>query len=369
MTVNEEINAFPELTHRQQEVLSFIIRTYTETPEPVSSKTLVERHELDISSATVRNEMARLEEMGYITAPHTSAGRVPTTRGYRYFVRKLMENPEGLSSLERRQIDTRFGALPTMLEQWLRQAASVLARTAHTASLITQPGSGSNRFKHVELISIQGRLVLMVLVLQGGVVHQRMLNLAEPVQQHALSEAADRLNTLCENLNANELRVKRHALGVLEQEVLEIAFEVMERGDTHSGRVVYRDGLTEAVGTFSDGTGAQQVIRFFEERAFLDLLLTEILQPANSDDENVQVIVAGDGRWEEISRLSMVLSHYGVPGQMSGTLGVIGPTTINYGRAISTVRHIAGLMTQRLTRLYNDDEDDGSVAQLNPPES
>lgn len=348
--MTDEQALLPELTRRQQEILALIIRTYTETPEPVSSRTLVERHDMNISSATVRNEMVRLEEMGYITAPHTSAGRVPTVLGYRYFVRELMNHTTELALAERQHIERRFATLPMVLEQWLRQSAVLLARTVQLASLITPPVADSMRFKHLELIAIQGRLTLMVLVLQGGTVHQRMLTLAEPVPQPVLSETAARINALYNNLNATDIRLKSHTLSSLEREVMEIATDIMERRDTLQTRTIYQDGLSEIIHTFSDTEGAQQAVRVFEERAFLDVILTELLRP--TDEDNVQVLIAGDGRRDELNRLSMVLSSYGVRGQMSGTVGVVGPTNINYERAISAVRYISSLMTEMLVTLY-----------------
>lgn len=346
-----EGNNLPELTKRQEEILSLIIHTYTSSPEPVSSNQLVRDHNLSVSSATVRNEMARLEELGYITAPHTSAGRIPTTLGYRYFVKTLQQGKHELSLNERDHINRRFRELPVVLEQWLKQAATLLARTSSSASLITPPISQDSRFKHLELISIQGRLALMVLVMQGGTVHQRMLTLAEPVNQLGLSESADRINALCGDLTAVQMRLKGHQLNTLEREVLEIAADLIDSSGQNRFRVIYRDGLSEVINTFSDSEGAQQAVRVFEERAFLDMILTEILQPLVSTD--VHVVIAGDGRYEELDRLSLVLGHYGLPGQISGTLGVIGPTNINYGRAISSVRYISGVMTDMLDTLYD----------------
>jgi heat-inducible transcriptional repressor len=118
--------------------------------------------------------------------------------------------------------------------------------------------------------------------------------------------------------------------------------------------VIYRDGLSEIISAFSDGMGAQQAVRLFEERAFMDMLLSEVLQPLDSES-NIQVIIAGNGRWEELNRLSMVLTRYGVEGQMSGAMGVLGPTNLNYGRAIHAVRHVANVMTNRLVMLYSDE--------------
>jgi heat-inducible transcriptional repressor len=147
----EDTPAFPELTRRQEEILSLIVRSYTNKPEPVSSKYLKETHALNYSAATIRNEMAALDEMGYITAPHTSAGRVPTERGYRYFVKRLLDT-NALTTAERTYIAERFQNLPLAIEQWLRDAAKQLARTVQIASIVTPPVAETTRFKHVEQI-------------------------------------------------------------------------------------------------------------------------------------------------------------------------------------------------------------------------
>jgi heat-inducible transcriptional repressor len=189
----------------------------------------------------------------------------------------------------------------------------------------------------------------MVLVLQGGAVHQQMLTLAEPVPQAKLSETAERINSLCMNMSAKEVRVRSVQMQHLENEVAELAADLMDRADTNQVRLIYRNGLSEVLGTFPNSEGAQQAVRVFEERAFLNLILNDVLTPLVN---NVQVVIAGNGRWEELSHLSMVLSRYGIPGQVSGAVGVLGPTRINYGRAISAVSYISGLMTDMLTDVY-----------------
>lgn len=349
----------PELTRRQEEILELVVRTYTQKPEPVGSKFLVEIYGLSYSSATVRNEMAALEELGYLLAPHTSAGRVPTERGYRYFVRRLIGDTD-LSVAEQQHIAQKFRDLPVAMEQWMRLAATVLARTANTASLVTPPIAETSRFKHLELISIQGRLVLLVLVLHGGSVHQRMLNLVEPVPQRSLSETAERINALCLDLTANELRLKGLHLSMLDREVVELAADLMEKADSNQGRVVYRDGLSEVINMFHDNEGAQQAVRVLEERAFLNMILSDILSPLI---EGVQVVIAGEGRFDEVNHLSLVLSRYGIPGRASGAIGVLGPTHINYGRAISSVRYLSTLMTNMIVDLYDMADDQTPDAQ------
>ncbi len=346
--MNLDDTVLPELTRRQEEILSYIVRAYTELPEPVSSKYLVETFNLSFSSATIRNEMAVLEELGYVAAPHTSAGRIPTQNGYRYFVKRLITSGD-ISSVEKTRISERLKGIPLASEQWMLVVATMLARTAHIAALVTPPAADMSRFKHLELISIQGRLVLMVLVLQGGAVHQQMLTLAEPIPQPKLSETAERVNGLCLDMSANEVRVRITQMQLLEREIAELAADLMDKADTNQVRLVYRTGLSEVLGLFQSSEGAQQAVRVLEERAFLNLILNDVLTPLVN---SVQVVIAGNGRWEELSHLSMVLSRYGIPGQVSGAVGVLGPTHINYGRAISAVSYVSGVMTDMLTTVY-----------------
>jgi heat-inducible transcriptional repressor len=346
--LNLDEPTLPELTRRQEELLSLIIRAYTQNPEPVSSKLLVEKFNLGFSSATVRNEMAVLEDLGYIAAPHTSAGRVPTELGYRYFVKRLI-TVNDLSAAEETRIAEKLQTTPLATDQWLTIAATVLARTAQTAALVTPPMAGSTRFKHLELIAIQGRLALMVLVLQEGAVHQQMLTLAEPIPQPRLSEVASRINAVGTDAGANEIRIRTRQLGVLEREISDVVADLMERVDSNYARLVYRDGLSDVISTFSHNQGAQQAVRVFEERAFLNLILSEILTPLIN---HVQIVIAGNGKWEELSHLTLVMSRYGIPGQATGAVGVLGPTHINYGRAISTVSYVSGLMTDMLASAY-----------------
>lgn len=354
MTPYTDDAQLPQLTRRQEEILSLIVRAYTQTPEPISSKYLVETFDLSVSTATVRNEMSVLEELGYITAPHTSAGRIPTESGYRYFVRQLI-NVGDLSAVEQTRITENLNSAPLATEQWLTRAALLLAKTAQTAALVTPMIAETSRFKHLELISIQGRLVLMVLVLHGGSVHQQMLTLAEVVSQTALTETAKRLNTFCVDLTADEVRARSTQFQLLEHEVSDLAADLMERADHNQVRLVYRGGLSEALPAFQNSEGAQQMVRVFEERAFLNLILNEVLSPLV---RTPQVVIAGNGRWEELSHLSLVISRYGIPGHLSGTLGLLGPTHINYGRAVSIVSYVSNLMTAMLMDIYDTSDAD-----------
>nr|HID15026.1 heat-inducible transcription repressor HrcA [Anaerolineae bacterium] len=332
-----------DLTPRQQTILGLVVREYVNSASPVSSRALVERYGLTVSTATVRNELARLEELGYLTHPHTSAGRVPTHQGYRYFVERLLGEAE-LPLHERRTIAHQFHQARQDLEQWMPLAASVLARTARGAALVTAPQATESRYKHLQLISTQGRLVLLILVLRGGTVKQQMLTLIEPLNQEILDEASDRLNQLCNGLSADEIQARISALPSFEADVARLVVDIMHRTDAHAAEPVYRYGLSEVLQQpeFAEGEKAWGLVRVMEERSFLEAVLTDVLSP---EVGNVRVLIGGEGRWDELRACSLVLARYGVTGFATGTLGVVGPTRMLYGRAISAVRFVAGLLS------------------------
>lgn len=361
-----------ELSKRQEYILGLIVREYVHTPNPVGSKTIVEKYGLSFSSATVRNDMAALEELGLVSAPHTSAGRIPTEAGYRYFVQRLLGDTE-LSAAEQRMIRHQFHQARFDVEQWLRLAASVLANTVRTASLVTSPSVTEARFKHLELICTQGRMVLLVLVLEGGTVRQQMLSLSEPVGQEQLSQVAAHINAISMGRGADWVRAQAGREPMLNREVMELVAELLDRaGRWH--RAVYTDGLLNLVEpqylldrqdaapaereeqalslSDADSVGTRQTLHLLEEQNLLEDILAEALSP---DARGVQVMIAGEGRWEELSHTSMVLSRYG-HGYTTGALGVLGPTRLHYGRAISAVRYVAGLMSDMLIEVYGDDD-------------
>ncbi len=344
-----------ELTPRQQILLKLIVREYVANASPVGSKTLAERYDLGVSTATIRNELADLEEMGYLTHPHTSAGRTPTDLGYRYFVENLMDETE-LPIDERRLIAHQFHQSRLNMEQWMRLAAAVLVRASRSAALVTAPQAILARLKYLQLISTQGRLVLLILVLQDGAIKQEMLTLAESLTQDTLTEASNRLNALCHDLTIEGLEARKSSLPKFEAEILGIVVDMLKQASTRLTNQVYHDGLAEVLRQpeFIKREEAETVLRALEERGFLEEILITTLSP---EVGNVQVVIGGEGRWNELRDCSLVLARYGVSDYATGALGVLGPTRMPYGRTVSTMRYVADLMSNLISDMYSSGEE------------
>ncbi len=338
-----------ELSDRQKTLLLLIIRDYIDTAQPVGSKRLVEHYHLDLSPATIRNEMSALTEMGYLRQPHTSAGRVPTEEGYRYFVSQMMYNAD-LPEAVKHTISHQFHQSRAELDQWMTLAASILAHQSQGISMVTAPHVEQTRFKHVELISTQGRQVLMVLVMAGGDVRQQILTLAEPVTQDRLSQTATRLNSLLAGLAVDGISTLGTRSDPLDQDILTIVLQDMRRATESSSGEIYTDGLTNVLAEpeFAESDEARKALKIFEERSTLQDLLARTT--INSNIGGLQVLIGGEGGWEELRQCSMVIARYGVPGMATGTLGVLGPMRMSYARTIPTVRYVAGLLSD----LVND---------------
>ena len=334
-----------DLTERQKLILALVIREYVDSTQPVGSMKLVESYNLDFSSATVRNEMSFLTDAGYLRQPHTSAGRSPTEEGYRFFVSQLMGRTI-LPEQTQRTIQHQFYQARHDYDQWMRLAASILARQSQGASLVTSLHPEHAHLKHLELIGTRGRQVLMVLVFEGGEVRQQMLALAEPVPQERLSQIATWLNEIAQGQEADAItELIDQQEDALEKDILRLIAEEMIRSDSVLAGEIYRDGISNVLAEpeFSEPGVAHRALRFWEQRSHLEDLLSQTVMVPSSGD--IHVLIGGEGTWEDLSDCSVVLSRYGVPGVATGALGVLGPTRMPYAHTISTVRFVAGLLS------------------------
>ena len=342
-----------ELNDRQRLILALVIHEFVENAQPVASQHLVEHYVLGISPATVRNTMVDLTDSGYLRQLHTSAGRSPTEEGYRFFVRQLMGQTD-LPVNTKRTITHQFYQTGQDVNRWLRLAASVLANQSQMASLVTTPRPEQAHFKHLELIATHGRQVLMVLVFSEGQVRQQMLTLAEPVPQEQLSATAERINERCEGLDAQTIATLSEQGDALEQDIFKLICEEINQIQSSAGGEVYRDGLRNVLSEpeFADTETARTALRVLEEQPFLEDLLNRTV--LNNGGEGVQILIGGEGNWEELRDCSMVLARYGAPGLLTGAMGVIGPMRMAYGRTVSTVRFVSGLLSDLVIEMLSD---------------
>jgi heat-inducible transcriptional repressor len=339
------------LSERQESILALIVHEYTESAQPVGSKHLVDKYNLSVSSATVRNEMAALTEAGLMRQPHTSAGRIPTEEGYRYFVRRLLRETE-LPAAEKRKISHQFHQARADVQEWVRLAASVLAQHSHVASLVTAPHPERSVFKHLELIATHDRQVLLVLVLQGGEVRQQMLALVESSDQDKLSEVAARITSAGMGKDTESIAALAVQFDGLAEEIVLLLADLMARVDAVSAGEIHRDGIANVLSQpeFADSEKALKTLRLLEERSFLEEVLARALSPSSVG--GVQVVIGGEGAWQDLESCSMVIARYGAPGYATGALGLLGPTRMAYGRNISAVRYVAGLMSDLVIETF-----------------
>jgi heat-inducible transcriptional repressor len=336
-----------EMTERRQKILGLVVREYINTAQPIGSQTLA-RLKLGVSSATIRNELAALEEGGFLTHPHTSAGRVPTEKGYRYFVETLMEEFE-LSSVEQRMIRHQFHQVTLDVDQWMRLSAAVLAHTSHTAALVTPPRGKQARFKHLELIGISENIAMLVLVLQEGTVKQQMLTLPGPMEQDELRYIGNQLNEFFMGATALQIRTQAADFTDFAAMVADTVATLMEQMDRRASRDVYRDGLIDILRQpeFALVDRMQQLLQVLEERSLLEEIMLSL-----APREGVQVVIGREGGHAELNDYSLVLARYGIEGEASGVISVFGPMRMSYPRAVSAVKYVSALLDDLMQRFY-----------------
>jgi heat-inducible transcriptional repressor len=349
MVNDYRVNEPTVLTPRQAKLLGIVIQEYAESAQPVGSGVIAQQYDLGVSSATIRNDLAVLEREGLLTHPHTSAGRVPTDAGYRYFVQHLLSEAE-LSTLERRDIRVQFSQARQELDQWLRLSTSVLARTTQSAALATAPRTSVSRFKHLELVAIHGNKVLLILVLQEGAVKQQLLDLDQPMEQSELSRTSNELNAHMVGLSASAIPEKYGILSPFASQVAMLVVDLIASMDRQSSGQIYRDGLMQILDApeFAEGDNARRIVQVFEEQSVLEQVVDQY-----GGMEDIHVVISGDGRFAELRDISLVLARYGMMDRATGLLGVMGPRRMLYGRTMGAVRFVAALMSEIVEEIYS----------------
>lgn len=337
-----------ELTERQQVILKLIVDNHIRSAAPVASQTLLKSHELGVSAATVRNDMAYLEEAGYVFHPHTSAGRVPTDKGYRYFVEWLMDDAE-LPGEEQRTIEHQFHQVETDVTEWTQLAAAVLASIVRTVSVVTLPAAPQCRLKHIELIAVQDSAALLIIILAEGTVRQQMVSLSKASSEDDLEKISHRLNALFRGRTADQIRLHASVMSVDESAVKDAVVKTMSHVDVQEYQRAYFDGIVNMLSQpeFAQAEKMRQMVELLHSRG----LVVSLLQDATSGD-GVRVMIGQENQWEALRECSIILSRYGVGSDITGVLGVLGPTRLQYDRAISAVRYTCGLMSDLMREYF-----------------
>jgi heat-inducible transcriptional repressor len=293
--------------------------------------------------------MAILEKEGYLHQPYTSAGRVPTKEGYRYYVGKLMGD-ERLPTHIQEMIRHQFYQARHDVDDWLVLSASVLAQHSRGAAIVTPLHTEKARFKHLALLSTRGRQALMVLVLNSGEVHQQTLVLEDTLTQSQLTGTAARINEIAVGLDASDLEeIEIDAGNPLLEEIFHLVLATMRNSEVVSSGEVFRDGFANMLSEpeFSEPEKARRTLELFEDRSILDDLLSRTV--FDSEGSGVHVIIGGEDTWEELEDTSLILASYGDRNQAMGAIGILGPLRMSYSRCVSTVRFVSGLISELIT--------------------
>ncbi|HMA36499.1 MAG TPA: heat-inducible transcriptional repressor HrcA [Chloroflexia bacterium] len=339
-----------ELSERQRAILRLLIEQYVATARPVASDVLAANPHLTVSPATIRNAMADLERAGYILQPHTSAGRVPSDKGYRYFVEHLMGTAI-LPQSEQRTIDHQFHQVELDVEEWMHLAASLLSRLVHNAAVVTTPHSTIPRLKHFQLLDLAERRAMLLLVVQDGTLTQQLLTLEEDWDQEHLSALATEANKHFHHLSAGELAeaVLPPDAPPLLSRVRAVLAGLLARLEEPAASRLHREGLSQLIDQpeFRETDRLKQMLDLLEG----DSILLSIV-PAVQAREGVQIIIGDEHRSDQMRNCSVVVARYGLPNDVNGVIGVIGPTRMPYGRAVSSVRYLSDLLTGLLDQIY-----------------
>ena len=330
-----------QLDERKTKILQAIIRNYLETGEPVGSRTISKYTDLNLSSATIRNEMSDLEELGFILQPHTSAGRIPSDKGYRFYVDTLMEEKER----EVVEMKEMLVERQDKMEVLLKQVAKVLAQNTNYATMISAPQTHLNKVKFIQLSRVDVNQVLAVIVVEGNVIKNNILSVAQELSDETLLKLNILLNTHLNGLSIEEINLgmiaaMKQQAGIhsdIVSEVIDAVAEAIKAGDDLE---IYTSGATNILRypELADQQKASELINTFEEKQLLNELVQETLADENST--GIQVYIGNETPVSSMKDCSVVTATYELEEGMRGTIGIIGPKRMDYEKVIGTLRSL-----------------------------
>ncbi len=327
-----------DLDERKLKILHAIIQNYLETGEPVGSRTISRYSDLKLSSATIRNEMSDLEEMGYIIQPHTSAGRIPSDKGYRLYVDHLMEEKEReVTELKELMIQR-----TDKLEQVLKQVVRVLASNTNYATMISAPQYHQNKLKFIQLSKVDENQILAVIVAEGNVIRNRLIPVDEKLDAESILKLNILLNTMLNGKTIAEINLQmissmKEQAGIHSNIISDVVDAVAEAIHSDEGMEIYTGGATNIFRypELSDNGKASELIQTLEEKQMLAELVTETL---SKEDKGIQVYIGSESPIQSMKDCSVVTATYELGQGLQGTIGIIGPKRMDYENVMSTLK-------------------------------
>jgi heat-inducible transcriptional repressor len=334
---------------RKQDILRAVVREFTVSAVPVGSQALVSRHILNLSSATVRNELSELADLGYLVQPHTSAGRIPTDRGYRYFVDFLMDAqpvPVQVESF----IQGELRLAPADPQALLERVATTVAAVTQNAAVASLPHGPQARIKHIDLVSLEPTEVLVILLVEGNLIRQHVMTVNRTADQGELSRLANKMNRdlVGKDRDALALRIKRLGRG-LEREILTRLAQTLEVFERGVETLVLHDGVRNLLRQpeFAEASRLHQVLEVLEETRYLATLLQELV-----GDSEMQIVIGSENQTTQLRSCTVVLTTYGPTRRIRGVLGVVGPTRMDYGQVVGRLQTVARWASERMGEVY-----------------
>jgi len=345
-----------ELNERKRAILKSIIDDYIESAQPVGSRTIARKHELGLGSATIRNEMADLEELGYITQPHTSAGRIPSDKGYRFYVENLMQEHK-LAQEEINRIRKAMDERIEEINKLFRKASVIISRITGYTSVVLSPQLSRKRIKAVQLIKIDDRSILVVVAAAGGIVRNKLIHHNLVIDDAQLAKLNRAASMILEGQTTDRLTVP---LAVeLQREInmpAEIILEILESVDECIGKIettdVYLEGITNILNypEFRDLLKAREVLEILNEEE----IITDLVK-SSARRHQFDFRIGSENQIDEMKDLSIITTAYGREGKDAGAIGVIGPTRMAYSKVVSSIKYIRELLNKEMIRLFGDD--------------
>lgn len=331
-----------ELTERQVTILNAIIRNYLATGEPVGSRTISKYTDLNLSSATIRNEMSDLEELGYILQPHTSAGRIPSDKGYRFYVDHLIkEKDREVSEMKEFVIEQ-----TEKMDKMLKQAAKLLANNTNYATLVSAPSFNMNKIKFIQLSAVDDEQILAVIVMNSNMVKNHIIEVSQPLDNETLLKLNILLNTSLNGLALNEInlgtiaKLKEQA-GIHSSIVSDILDTLATTLSENEDLQIYTSGTTNILKypELSDSKNAAELLSAFEEKEELQSLINGTLSD-ESDETGIQVYIGDESRIQTMKDCSVVTATYDLGEGVKGTIGIVGPKRMDYENVMDNLKHL-----------------------------